>query len=441
MAIVLVVIALVLALPPLSQADGRYVAIGDSVASLSNSYVDRFGAWLQAEDGITDVRNLSALGGATSTGMLSAQLPPALALINDDTDTRVVTIDTGGNDFLQGTCGAATWNRQSCPFADNLASMLSQLRSALDADPGDEQLLVMGYYNPDSGRGTARERDIDLGLFGTDSRIDPAGYGQAFGMTDIIGWLACRYGAALVDAWPAFKAGGQALMGDAIHPNATGSDVLARLFEDPSKGSPTPSCAASTPFATTLPYAGDGMLRGSVEPRLAPARWWFEYGSTTGYGASSAPQQLPASAGARDVAIALPGGTRHARLVVENDVGRFAGSDQVIPLPPALQLSGPTKQRIGRSVFVRVTCPDGACTATATGTLRIGRTRLSIARVSRHIAQGAATKVVLTLSHKERGAAARALRRHTKVSAVITVSVRDASGRSATRHRTVRIVP
>jgi hypothetical protein len=169
-------------------------------------------------------------------------------------------------------------------------------------------------------------------------------------MTDIIGWLACRHGAALADPWAAFKAGGQSLMADSLHPTAAGQELIARIVADPPLGGPTPSCPATTPFAVTKHDRGDGQARGVVEPRLAPARWWFEYGSSTAYGSATEPQTLPPSAGPRAVAVTLPaawkGRTAHVRLVVENGVGRFAAADQPLAVPdlPALSATGPARR-------------------------------------------------------------------------------------------------
>ena len=322
----------------MASAAGRYVAIGDSIAAASGSYVDRFAARLA----VADVHKLTS--GDTAVQASRFELPAALALIGDGSDTTVVSLQIGGHDYLSGNCNG-DWNRPTCDFADGLNALLAGLRTALDADPGAEPLLVVAYYNPASGLANATERMFDAGLRGSDGRIDTSAHGDDWGQTDVIGWLACRYGATLVDPWAAFKVGGQSLMADQVHPNATGQAVLTDLLSDPAAGGPTPSCPPTTPFAVTDADTGDGQAHGVVEPRLIAARWWFEYGPTAAYGRSTPVGLLTPSAGPRAVTAHLPASapnTRfHVRLVVENDRGRAAGEDRLvtIPGPPALHAS------------------------------------------------------------------------------------------------------
>jgi hypothetical protein len=326
----LLILGLAAATPATAGADGRYVAIGDSIAGATDSYVDRFAA----RQGIADVHKL--ISGATASQALTSVLTDARRLIDDPTDTTVLSVQIGGHDFLTGNCPDG-WNRPTCDYADSVAALLRDLRASLAADPGDERFLVVAYYNPSSGLRDARERMIDAGLHGTDGRIDTSGHGDAWGMTDVLGWLACRQGATLVDPWPAFHAGGQALMADTLHPNAAGHALLADLLERPEAGGAARACPPTTPFATTGDDGADGVARGVVEPRLAPARWWFEYGRTPAYGHATAPRALPPSAGARAVTAVLPvrGATTtyHVRLVTENDRGRFAGEDRTLTAP------------------------------------------------------------------------------------------------------------
>lgn len=343
--------------PASASAAGRYVAIGDSIAAASNSYVDRYAARL----GIADVRKLLTYD--TAVKAVGSVLPTAVTLIGDETDTVVVTLQIGGHDYLENNC-YGDFNRPTCDFADGLNDLLGGLRAALDADPGDERLTLVGYYNPASGLGNTLERDFDLGFLGTDGRVDTSAHGDAWGYTDVTAWLACRYAAAYVDPWAAFKAGGQALMADPLHPNPTGQQILAELVGDPSAGGPPQTCPPTTPFATTDPDRGDGRARGSVEPRLAPARWWFEYGPTAAYGSSTPVGKLQGSAAPRAVAARLPASPPntvfHVRLVVENDRGRHAGEDRVvtIPEPPQLRaaLRGQARRRLvlARGVALRI---------------------------------------------------------------------------------------
>jgi len=335
---------------PSASAAGRYVAIGDSIAGSAGSYVDI----VAARRGITDVQRL--ISGETAAGALRSVLPSALASIGDPSDTEIVTVQIGGHDFLTGHCNA-DWNRPSCDFADSLAVLLDETARALVADPGPERFVVVTYYNPASGLGDERERSIDRGLLGADGRVDTAAYGDDWGLTDVSSWVACRRGAAAADPWGAFKAGGQALMADTLHPTAAGQTLLADLVQRAEPSAPGRSCPATTPFARTGVDEHDWRAHGVVEPRLSPARWWFEYGPTSGYGAATPAQELAPAAGARAVASALParpaGTSYHVRLVAENELGRFAGADHVVTMPTPPDLVVSVRRRSRRSVLAR----------------------------------------------------------------------------------------
>ncbi len=71
-------------------------------------------------------------------------------------------------------------------------------------------------------------------------------------------------------------------------------------------------------------------LTGSVDPRTRATTWWFEYGTSTGYG-SQTPSRSAGSGSARAVSAALsglrPGTTYHYRVVARNDAGTTRGAD------------------------------------------------------------------------------------------------------------------
>ena len=121
--------------------DHPYVALGDSVArgfevSQSFSYVGWMYATYQPSLGVDRLLNRSQ-NGATSTSLKNdGQLAQALADINATSDTEAVTIDIGGNDYLNHLCTTNWDDPSTCPYRANLASILSQLKAALDADPG-----------------------------------------------------------------------------------------------------------------------------------------------------------------------------------------------------------------------------------------------------------------------------------------------------------------
>ena len=205
------------------------MALGDSVADTSNSYVERLYQFLRTpEGGGVDTLHNRAMSGADSTSLRTgSQLATAIADIDGPSDTKIVTIDIGGND--RSTCGSSptsgpTWHLPSCPFAANFDATLGDLQRALGRDPGPEALIAMAYYNPASGTGTTQEQNYDRGLLGSDLRIKCAPSGDPrLGLNDRIVCISRSRAARVADVYPAFKAGGQALMADGIHPNAEGT--------------------------------------------------------------------------------------------------------------------------------------------------------------------------------------------------------------------------
>lgn len=217
---------------PAAQADGTYVALGDSVAAPPDSYVHvLFGALRAPEGGGLDTLYNRARGGEDSTTLrTNGQLAAAIADIDLPSDTKVVTIDIGGND--RSVCGGAapSWHLSSCPFAANFDATLADLQAALERDPGSESLVAMTYYNPASGTGTPQEQDYDSGLLGTDLQLYCAPSGDPrLGLNDQLACIAASRGALAADVYPAFKAGGQVLL-SGIHPTSRGQAVIAEEF-------------------------------------------------------------------------------------------------------------------------------------------------------------------------------------------------------------------
>lgn len=146
--------------PPAAQAAGTYVALGDSVAASSDSYVHVLFEFLRSPDGggLDTLDNRARFGENSTTLRTNGQLAEAIADIDQPSDTKVVTIDIGGND--RSTCGGAipSWHLASCPFAANFEATLTDLQAALGQDPGSESLIAMTYYNPASAREPCRSR-------------------------------------------------------------------------------------------------------------------------------------------------------------------------------------------------------------------------------------------------------------------------------------------
>jgi len=213
---------------------GTYVALGDSVAAPTGSYVDQLFAALRADTGPgVDTLHNRARGGEDSSSLrTNGQLQAAIRDIDGRSDTKVVTIEIGGNDRF--ACGGSPprWHLSACPFAGNFDASLSDLQAALDRDPGEESLVAMTYYNPASGTGSAQEQSYDNGLLGTDLKLFCAPQGDSrLGLNDQIACISSKHGARVADVYPAFKAGGQALMSsDGIHPSSAGQMAIARQF-------------------------------------------------------------------------------------------------------------------------------------------------------------------------------------------------------------------
>jgi hypothetical protein len=93
-----------------------------------------------------------------------------------------------------------------------------------------------------------------------------------------------------------------------------------------------PLASTEAPAATTL--------HGSVTPFGTPTNAYFEYGTSTGYGARTPDHDAGTGEGPTSVeavpAGLAPGTTYHARLVAESEAGRAEGSDVTFTTPAAL---------------------------------------------------------------------------------------------------------
>ena len=189
-----------------------------------------------------------AVGGETSGTFLTGQFGAAIAAINDGaTDIELVTLTIGGNDLLdllnspdcqpdptaldcQAAVAAALGG-----FAANFPTILGGLVAALAADPGEETVLVMTYYNLFPGTGSVFEGAVDAALLGSDGVLSPVGTDPAPGLNDLIAWIAAApaLGATVIDVQPIFDGKGPVLThigeGD-IHPNNAGYAQIANAF-------------------------------------------------------------------------------------------------------------------------------------------------------------------------------------------------------------------
>jgi lysophospholipase L1-like esterase len=228
-----------------------YLAMGDSLAvgvgaqpPATEGYVPELHAQLNAArhcgDGQAlgcrlDLVNLAKVGATTST-LLSEQLPQAVSLLeernNNSTpvdDVDLITIDIGGNDIqalLRPVCvnnpgGAdclAAIQAGLTQVATNYPIMLSKLQAA--AGP-DTTIAVMTYYNPLPG--------CSLEALAPLADVVLEGGGQLpAGLNDIIRSQAAAHGAVVAETGPLIDE--EDLVGDCLHPDNSGHDDIADAF-------------------------------------------------------------------------------------------------------------------------------------------------------------------------------------------------------------------
>jgi GDSL-like Lipase/Acylhydrolase family len=363
------------------------VALGDSVsagfgAGPGHGFVELYFSYLAAPErgGLDRLSNL-AVPGETSGGMRVAggQLARALTAIDAADDTRVVTLDIGGND-ARGSCSGGV-NAPACGFVANYGAIVDELALALARDPGDELFQVMPYYNPYVG--TTAEDLADAVLLGTDRRVDCGGTGDAVGFDDVIACRGAAAGATAVDPYATFRLGGQALLADSIHPNELGHAYLACLFAHPERAGSANPCEPPEPPEDPAPPA---------QPQAPPP--------------ATTPPAASASADHKPPAISIRRAGRQ-RLLARRGVVLLLRSDEDAAVTAAGSIAG-----LGRRVALRPA-------------------RLALRSSS-------ARRVRLALPPRARGRVLRATRRLT---ARVTIRATDAAGNTARVRRTLRVVP
>jgi lysophospholipase L1-like esterase len=239
----------------------EYLALGDSLGTghpydepsypeydPSKGYVSLFHNYLESRDPLHRpllLNNLS-IDGATTTSLISDELPAALADLearNSDwwlfDDIKVVTVDIGGNDLLatipycMGGPTPECFAAHDAAFATistNLDYTLDELREA--AGPFTK-IIVMTYYNGFVAQGCpygALSWLAELALEG-----NPA-LGRPVGANDIIREVAAAHHAKVAELVPGgvFPAllGPSNILPDCVHANASGYQIIADAFAD-----------------------------------------------------------------------------------------------------------------------------------------------------------------------------------------------------------------
>jgi len=245
--------------PP--QLQREYLALGDSLGTghpyehpsypeydPSKGYVSLFHNYLESKDPLHRpllLNNLS-IDGATTTSLISDELPAALADLkarNSDwwlfDDIRVVTVDIGGNDLIatlpycMGGITPECLAAHDAAFATistNLDYILGELRKA--AGPFT-QIIVMTYYNGFVAQGCPYNALAPLAALAMEG--NPA-LGRPIGANDVIRSVAAENRAKVAELvpggeWPALL-GPSNILPDCIHANASGYAIIADAFAD-----------------------------------------------------------------------------------------------------------------------------------------------------------------------------------------------------------------
>ncbi len=108
---------------------------------------------------------------------------------------------------------------------------------------------------------------------------------------------------------------------------------------------------------------------------------------------------------------------------------------------PVATVLGPIDQPAGKTIGVQVGCGAEACTAAASGTVDVpGAARVyRLAKARKAVAAGRKVTLRVGVPKQARKAIRGALHRHRKVTARLTVRVRDAAGNTRSRQRRVRL--
>jgi hypothetical protein len=130
-------------------------------------------------------------------------------------------------------------------------------------------------------------------------------------------------------------------------------------------------------------------------------------------------------------------------------LGIAGGENGCLPLPalpdkiaPKLTLAGSTKQKLGSSVNVDVTCSE-ACSLEGSGSVSTSKPKaskaLTLKRATLALAANTSGKLKLKLSKKSRNKIKRALRDHRKATATVRVTGKDAAGNVANATRKIKL--
>ena len=155
------------------------------------------------------------------------------------------------------------------------------------------------------------------------------------------------------------------------------SGVVATVAQP---GPPVPVTGAASNVADH-----SAVVSGTVDPHMLDTTWSIEYGRTSSYGSSSAPQQLPASTvGSAPVSTTLPdlksNTTYHYRVVARNETGAAAGADMT--LKTAVDVTAPALTVSAKRQKIRTARTRGARYLARCSERCIGRAELRLTRAT-----------------------------------------------------------
>ena len=138
-----------------------------------------------------------------------------------------------------------------------------------------------------------------------------------------------------------------------------GQSYHYRLVATSDAGTATGKDASFTTSSAPAVVTGDvtsvtptsATLRGTVTPNGLSTTWWFEYGTSTGYGSRTANTSAGSGTAARSLSAAIKSlrvaTTYHYRLVAQNSKGRVVGSDRSFVTTGAPSVNTGSAQNVG----------------------------------------------------------------------------------------------
>lgn len=135
----------------------------------------------------------------------------------------------------------------------------------------------------------------------------------------------------------------------AIEARGTGEFIIGNYANGVLAGAPDAITGSATGVTTTT-----ATLLGQVDPNRADTDYYFEYGTTTGYGTKVPPTE-DGEAGSGDTAVSVeagltgltPGTTYHYRLVAKNFAGEDQGEDKTFTADSEEEGAVTVKVRVG----------------------------------------------------------------------------------------------